>query len=254
VYSQNPLPTALLAYLANIPLRLGYCHEDPYQLLTHWIPDPEPVRYISHEVARQLALVKTIGCSTMERRLSLQIPERAFSRAKKMLQQYKIDRSRPWFILHPGGTEALRCYSPTNFITAAKDLAKKMKATILVTGSRNERRLTTTVAKGIGPAAYNLGGELTLAEYCALIALCPVIITNNTLPAHLAAAVGTPVVDIYATTNPQHTPWLTPHHILYFDIPCRACAQGVCAQPHGRPRRVSPQQIVQAALTLYGQH
>src|SRR5690606_37479880 len=42
VYSQNILATALLAYLAEIPLRTAYCRENPYQLLTHWFPDPEP--------------------------------------------------------------------------------------------------------------------------------------------------------------------------------------------------------------------
>jgi ADP-heptose:LPS heptosyltransferase len=40
VYSQNPLPSAFLCYMAGIPLRLAHCHENPYQLLTDWIKDP----------------------------------------------------------------------------------------------------------------------------------------------------------------------------------------------------------------------
>ena len=42
VFSQNPLPAAFLCHLADIPLRLAYCRENPYKILTHWIPDPEP--------------------------------------------------------------------------------------------------------------------------------------------------------------------------------------------------------------------
>src|SRR5437868_5594685 len=53
VYSQNPLPSALLCYLADIPLRLAHCRETPYQVLTQWIPDPEPGRFVRHEVRRQ---------------------------------------------------------------------------------------------------------------------------------------------------------------------------------------------------------
>src|SRR5437660_8933032 len=72
VFSQNPLPAALLCHLAAIPLRLGYCRENPYQLLTDWIPDPEPARSIRHEVRRQLDLVAAIGCRTEDERLSFQ--------------------------------------------------------------------------------------------------------------------------------------------------------------------------------------
>ena len=64
VYSQNPLPTALLAYMANIPLRLAYCRENPYALLTDWIPDKEPYSFIQHQVERDLNLVKQIGATT----------------------------------------------------------------------------------------------------------------------------------------------------------------------------------------------
>jgi hypothetical protein len=56
-YSQSPLPAALLCYLAGIPLRLAHCHENPYQLLTDWIRDPEPQERVRHEVRRQLDLV-----------------------------------------------------------------------------------------------------------------------------------------------------------------------------------------------------
>src|SRR5438045_4155469 len=61
VYSQSPLPSAFLCYLAGIPLRLAHCHENPYQLLTHWVPDPEPHSLVRHEVRRQLDLVASAG-------------------------------------------------------------------------------------------------------------------------------------------------------------------------------------------------
>jgi ADP-heptose:LPS heptosyltransferase len=57
VYSQNPLPAAMLCYLADVPLRLAHCHENPYRLLTDWVPDPEPGFLVRHETRRQLDLV-----------------------------------------------------------------------------------------------------------------------------------------------------------------------------------------------------
>src|SRR6187455_2420486 len=53
-YSQNPLPAAMLCYQAGIKAVLGYCRENPYRLISDWIPDREPLDYIVHEVQRQL--------------------------------------------------------------------------------------------------------------------------------------------------------------------------------------------------------
>ena len=58
------------------------------------------------------------------------------------------------------------------------------------------------------------------------------IISNNTGPAHMAAALGTPVVDLYALTNPQHTPWQVPSRVLSHDVPCRWCYSSVCRTGH----------------------
>src|SRR5690606_22825058 len=66
VYSQNPLPAAMLAWMAGIPLRLAYCRENPYQLLSHWVPDDEPYSQIRHQVVRDLELVKHIGAEAVE--------------------------------------------------------------------------------------------------------------------------------------------------------------------------------------------
>ena len=62
VYSQNPLSSAFMCYMADIPLRLAHCHENAYQLLTDWVSDPEPQQFIRHEVQRQLDLVASVGC------------------------------------------------------------------------------------------------------------------------------------------------------------------------------------------------
>ena len=61
VYSQNPLAAAFLCHLAEIPLRLGHCRENPYHLPTHWVIDPEPGTVVRHEVRRQLDLVASVG-------------------------------------------------------------------------------------------------------------------------------------------------------------------------------------------------
>ncbi len=80
--------------------------------------------------------------------------------------------------------------------------------------------------------SHSVAGELDLADLAALIERAPLLLSNNTGPAHIAAAVGTPVVDLYALTNPQHTPWEVPHRVLNHDVPCKYCYKSVCPEGH----------------------
>ena len=77
------------------------------------------------------------------------------------------------------------------------------------------------------------------------------LVACNSAPAHLAAATGTPVVDLYALTNPQHAPWEVRHRLLYQPVPCHTCYQSIC--PHGDNRclsEVSPASVVDAVQEL----
>ncbi len=251
VFSQNPLPAALLCYLADVPLRLAYCHENPYQLLTTWIADPDPAHGIRHEVRRQLDLVAAVGCRTADERLSLRYPEAARQRMRALLRAMAIHGDRPWAVVHPGASAPSRRYPPEGFAVACQALAIEHGWQIVFTGAAHERELIADIRGQMSASAHSLAGRLELAELAALVAEAPVLITNNTGPAHIAAAVGTPVVDLYALTNPQHTPWLVPSRVLCHDVPCRNCFKSVCPeQHHDCLRKVAPEAVVAAALEL----
>lgn len=251
VYSQSPLPPALLCYLADVPLRLAHCHENPYQLLTDWVRDPEPLDPPRHEVRRQLDLVAAIGARTDDERLSLRVPPAAEAHVGRLLRERGLVGGRPWAVLHPGSTAASRRYPPELFAEAARRLVAEHGWSLVLTGSADERPLTDEIAARAGVPLHDLAGTLGLPELAALIAAAPLLIANNTGPAHVAAAVGTPVVSLYALTNPQHTPWLVPSRVLSSDVPCRWCYRSVCPEGHQAClRRVPPAAVVDAALDL----
>jgi ADP-heptose:LPS heptosyltransferase len=118
----------------------------------------------------------------------------------------------------------------------------------VVTGDSHEASLVEAVA---GARGIRLCGDLDLAALAAVIAAARLLISNNTGPAHVAAAVGTPVVDLYALTNPQHTPWMVPSRVLSYDVPCRWCFKSVCAEQHHLCLQgIAPTEVVDAALSL----
>lgn len=251
VYSQNPLPSALLCHLADIPRRLAHCRENPYQLLTDWVPETEPHGQLRHEVRRQLDLVAAIGASADDERLRLRVPRAARTQAANALAQAGVALQRPWLVIHPGASAAARRYPPERFAAVARRLIQEDCWQVVFTGSAAERALIEGIQSAIGAPSFSVAGRLTLGALAALIAHAPLLISNNTGPAHIACAAGTPVVDLYALTNPQHTPWGVPHRVLYRDVPCKYCYKSVCPQGHHACLRgVDAHEVVAAARAV----
>jgi lipopolysaccharide heptosyltransferase II len=251
VYSQNPLPAALLCYLADIPLRLAYCRENPYQLLTHHIPELEPERIIRHEVRRQLDLVASVGSRTRDEAMRVRVPEAARAFAREALRAAGVAAGRPWIVVHPGASAPSRRYSPEQYAEVVRALIIDDGMQILFTGSSDETELVEYIRERVMAPSYSLAGRLNLPEMAGLLSMAPLLLSNNTGPVHLASAVGTPVVDLYALTNPQHTPWAVPHRLLFHDVPCKYCYKSVCPEKHHDCLRlVSPDQVVRACREL----
>ncbi|MDQ4075780.1 MAG: lipopolysaccharide heptosyltransferase II [Chloroflexota bacterium] len=254
VYSQNPLPAAFLCYLADIPLRLAHCHENPYQLLNPWVEDPEPTHFVRHEVRRHLDLVATVGCQIEDERMSFQVPAAARQRIQQLLEGLAVDLASPWVVIHPGATAPSRRYPPEGFAAVADRLVMESNWQVLFTGTSPERELVEEIQSKMNAPSHSLVGCLSLAELGALLEAAPVLISNNSGPVHIAAALGTPIVDLYALTNLQHTPWMVPSRVLYHDVPCKLCYRSICPEGHHHCLRlVSPDAVVTAAHQLLEQ-
>jgi lipopolysaccharide heptosyltransferase II len=250
-YSQSPLPAALLLFLAGIPLRLAHCRENPYQLLTDWVPETEPDHEIRHEVRRQLDLVATIGSRCVDEALSLTVTNALRARVRSILADAGMMPDRPYVVVHPGASAPSRRYPLEGFVEVVHRMMGEDGLDIVLTGDAGEHALVEAVRDGVPGSPVALAGELDLGELCALIAGASLVITNNTAPAHIAAATHTPVVDLYALTNPQHTPWSAQSLVLYHDVPCKYCYKSVCPLGHHDCLRlVAPSAVVDAARSL----
>ncbi|MFC0131462.1 glycosyl transferase [Massilia eurypsychrophila] len=250
-YSQSALPAAMLCYLAGIPLRLAHCRENPYQLLTDWVADPEPDATVRHEVRRQLDLVGAIGCRGGDGPLSFRVRERDIDAMRGRLDAAGIDVRSRWILLHPGASAPSRRYPADKWSAAIRALAARGAGALVLSGSGEELALIEQIRAGCGVPVQSLAGQVDLGELGAAISLASVMVSNNTGPAHMAAALGTPLVDLYALTNPQHTPWHVEHRLLFHDVACRFCYKSVCPQGHHDClARVDPDDVADAVCSL----
>ena len=218
VYSQNPLPAAMLAFLAGIPVRVAYCRENPYQLLTHWIPDEEPYNVIQHQVERDLKLVASLGAYTSHQQLSVSYTAKAKENAFKKLEQLGVNIHQPYLIFHPGVSEEKRKYPVDLWIETGKQCLQNGIKQIVITGSDSDKKEAQIIQSGIGQNCYCAAALFTIEELIAAIDASQILVSVNTGTVHIAAALQKPVVVLYALTNPQHTPWQTPSEVLYFSV------------------------------------
>ncbi len=218
VYSQNPLPAAMLAYLAGIRRRLAYCRENPYHLLTDWMVEKEPYSFIQHQVKRDLNLVKIIDASTEDQKIRIEFSETAGKNALKKISNAGIDLQKNWLIMHPGVSETKREYPQRLWIETGKLLRDQLDYQIIITGSTGEKEMCENIQHRIGERSFSTAGIFSVEELVAAISESPLLISVNTGTAHIAAATQTPVIVLYALTNPQHAPWQVASTVLFFSV------------------------------------
>jgi ADP-heptose:LPS heptosyltransferase len=216
-FHQSPLPTALVLRLAGVPWIGATSVDYPGSLLDvrHQIGDDV------HEVERSLDLVRAAGFEPpTDDRLKINL-HKGSDPLWRVVEGYVV--------VHPGASVPARAWSPER----NAELVAALDRRVVVTGGPNERELTKFVA---GERGIDLGGKTSLAELAGVIAGAEAIVVGNTGPAHLAAAVGTPVVSLFAPTVPavRWRPWKVPHELLYKPVPCAGCRARVCPVP-GHP-------------------
>lgn len=200
-YHQSPLPTALVLRLAGVPW-VGATSEDyPGSLLDlrHQLPATG-----LHEVERMLSLVAAAGCPSDDPSLQVSRP---------LPPTRHLSGSGPYVVVHPGASVPSRAPSPAwahRLVGALEQAGHR----VVVTGSPGEAALTSSVAAGTG--ALDLGGRTTLAELAGVLDGAACAVVGNTGPAHLASAVGTPVVSLFSPVVPSERwrPWAVPSVVL----------------------------------------
>ena len=252
VSTQSALPAALACRMAGIPLRLAHCRENPYGLLSHWVRDIDGQGGGQrHEVRRQLDLVASAGFCAPGGGLRLALQEVDRAAVRRRLAAAGVPPGRAYMVVHPGAAAASRRYPPAYFAAAVNMLARSAGHALILVGSSADALQLDAVQGALQDVQARRLDDLPLGQLAALIEGAAITLCNNSAAAHIAAAVGAPVVVLYALTNEQHTPWAARSAVLNNPVPCRGCLKSACPQGHhGCLRGVSPLRVVEAATAL----
>jgi ADP-heptose:LPS heptosyltransferase len=236
-FHQSPLPLALVLRTAGVPRISAISVDYPGSLLDvrHLVDDdlPEPERALSLGAAAGFPLPPGDDGLLAVRR---PLPEPPYEPG--------------YVVLHPGASVPSRAWPVERCAEAVEALSEEGHR-VLVTGGPGERALTAAVA---GTRGVDLGGATTLAEMAAVLDGAAAVVVGNTGPAHLAAAVGTPVVSLFSPVVPavRWAPYGVPSVLLGDQsAPCRDTRARECPVP-GHPclTTVTAQDVVAAVGKL----
>lgn len=240
VLFQNAFEAALIPFLAGVPMRLGYATESRQALLTHPLALPD-WRSTRHEVFYYLYLITALEqllfgkseiCESAPD-ASLQISDVRKSEAENLLRSYGVREREPVIALCPGSINSRAKRWPAEAYAALADKLIDSQRQVLLIGSADETDVTREVASRMKQQPVVLTGKTSLNQITAVLSLVDLVVTNDTGPAHISAALGRPTLVIFGPTNPLTTrPFAPEAEILRHPPDCAPCMLRDCPIDH----------------------
>jgi heptosyltransferase II len=257
---QNAFEAALLARLSGARYRVGYDTQGRGRLLTHKL-SRTAARRDRHQTYDYLDLVAESERACFGRAVDVRpdnVPalrataEQAAAAEELLGERGLKPGERPLVALNAGATNSrAKCWPADRFAALADRLSAESGAEVVLIGAPGERgNAEQVIARTKTPRRpLNLAGETSIAELLGLLARCDLVVTNDTGPAHAAAALGVPTLTIFGPTNEFETAPLGPlsEIIRAEGVECARCMHRDCPIDHRCMTRVSVDEVAAKA-------
>jgi heptosyltransferase-2 len=253
---QNAFEAALIAWSARIPRRVGYRRDGRSLMLTDACKI-DPALGQVHQAYYYLGLLYALGllkdCPWKRQdalpAIGLGIREADQGAAREMLRSGGVAAGQIVIGINPGAFygEAKRWF-PERYAAVADRLARQYRARIVLFGSSSDLPVVEAVAAHMKHPPLILAGRTTLGQLMGLIKECRLLITNDSGPMHLAAALDVPQLALFGSTSERATGPLSPNAlVLKHPVECAPCFLRKCPTDFGCMRGISVGQVIEAA-------
>lgn len=203
-----------------------------------------------HIVDRYLGLLKPLGINTLDSRMMLVIPENSRRLAEKFLAAVGILLSDRFVVLVPGTTWPSKNWPAELFAKVACRLHKDFK--IVLCGGKSEIKLGREIQTKAGVVLINAIDKTSMLELAAILERAAVVVSGDTGPLYIAAALGVPTVALFGPTDPEiYAPRGPQHAILFHKFACSFCHKVTCPLGDGRCMlSVTAEEVVQKVQSI----
>lgn len=249
---QNAFQAAWMAWSARIPVRIGYSRDGRSLLLTEAVAVPPPAAY-GHQVYYYLQLLfraRVIERPQTVQEIRLHLAESEKKWALKQLHSLGLGGPRLLLGICPGAAFGVaKRWPPSYYAELADRLIGALGADVLIFGSRAERSLAETVARAMKHTPVLVAGETTLREFMSLLSKCQLVVTNDSGPMHLAAALGLPTIAVFGSTDERTTgPVGVRTRVVKHFVECSPCGFRQCPVDFRCMKDLSVDEVYKAAL------
>ena len=226
---QNAIEAALIVFMAGIPTRIGFDTDGRRFLLTHAVRRTKAIKKI-HQTGYYIKILEGLGMAGGSHALELSLGPEDIRQAVKLLKARGVDPSHPIVGINPSATFGpAKQWFPERYAALGDLLAREMGASILIFGGPADQALGRTITDLMTTPAVDFSGRTSLGEAMALIGRCSAFVTNDSGLMHVAAALDTPLVAVFGSTNSTTTsPFSDTSRIVRVPTPCSPCMQKVC--------------------------
>jgi len=220
------LRSALLLYLAGIPRRIGFRQSAGWFLYHYRVDRDEKC----HDVERNLSILKALGIRPDQCQPSfrMEIDSSTQANVEGLFHSLGIERKKDQLIigLNPGSVWPTKRWSAEGYADLMVRLKKKYRCEIILFGSGEDRAIVDRIQGLAGQVGQSLVSRTSLLELPYALEWCNVLITNDSLPMHIAVARGVPVVAIFCATTPSlgFYPYSSRAVVVEKELSCRPCS------------------------------
>ena len=203
----NPTRAAHIAsFLAGIPIRVGYARKWDF-LLTDTLPDRKQ-ETARHEVEYNLELVALLGAAPRADELhpTLTVPPHDREQVHRLLRDVGLTHQKPIVAIHPWTSDPVKQWPLTSMAELIEILGRDERLELVLIGGAEEEEHARHFLAGLRTPIASFVGRLSLKQLAALLRTCQTLVSNDSGPVHVAAAVGTPTVTLFTGRRPAATP------------------------------------------------
>jgi heptosyltransferase-2 len=260
----NSFKTALVCKMANIPRIVGYDRDARGFLLTdRLLPAKDKGKFIpSPMIHTYLGFAKYLGSTAREVKMELFVTDSDRREAAEVFSRAGLDASLdrpaakghpPLVLLNPGAQYgAAKLWKAEYFAELADRFVQDLGATVLLSSAPRERQIVQSIRQQMKHDVVDLSTcGMTLGSLKEIVRRCDLMVTNDTGPRHIAAAMNVPVVTIFGPTHPEWTEIYYPRERqVAVKVFCGPCQKKVCPLDHRCMTQVTPSMVWNACQEL----
>jgi len=217
--------SAVVVFLSSSKRKLGY--DSMQEMSGFFLNEKIPEDMNKHAVDRYLDFLRYLGVDVKEPEFLIPVREENISKIDGLLRTNKIDKKDRFVAVSPIALWDTKLWEDEKFARLCDRITEELKVKVIFTGS--DRRRLERIQSLMRLPAVNLGGVTTLRDLVYLYQLSSLLITTDSGPMHIAAAVGTPVVALFGPTDPSRTgPYGRGHTIIRKELACSPCFLKKC--------------------------